>query len=92
MEEFSANNATSETTKISLLFANIGFNPQLDFTLLPTSTTAATTNSETFAQRIINVHNQLKTEIRFQQGQHEQYAKNTRIPATAYKVGDQVWL
>lgn len=85
MAESSVNHAGSETTKVFPFFDNIGFNPRLDFTLLPMRTSTAATNLETFAHQMMDVHNQLRTEIRFSHDQYQYYANTSRIPARVTK-------
>lgn len=93
--EFSANNWDSETTGVSPFFANKGFHPRMgieppDLTEEPAQAEVGVANE--IADHMEQVHDHLRSQMRFAQARQEHYANQSREPEPRYQVGDKVYL
>jgi len=92
LAEFAANNAASETTRISPFFALYGFAPKMTVTLGSPATSPETVNANEKMETMRKIHEHLQTEMRYSQDQQEEGANSRRLPAPRLEVGDEVWL
>lgn len=92
LAEFAANNAASEATSISPFFANHGYNPKFNFDLSQPTSNPDTVDAEAVATTMNQVHDFLRSEMRYSQDRYETSTNSSRLPAPRYKVGDMVWL
>ena len=89
LAKFAANNAVSESSRMTLFFANKGFHSRLSFDLSqPTSYQEA----QDLAQHMNNIIKQLRANLLTFQEAQRSAANIHRTLAPAYQVGDQVWL
>ena len=87
LAEFAANNAVSESSKITPFFANKGFYPRLSLDLFqPTSNQEA----QDLAQHMNNIIEQLKAYLLMSQEAQRSAANFHRVLASFYQVGNQV--
>ena len=84
MAEFAYNNTVSATTGITPFFALYGQNPA---TKTPTPDIL-----EEWANQLENLNTYLKSEMVYAQETQVEQADKDRLPATAYKIRDEVWL
>lgn len=97
MAEFTANNAVSETTQVTPFFANsgqhprMGFEPPTDLPRPPYQRGQALSANE-FVQKMSDLQDFLREEMRWAQAVYESNANRHRSPAPAYQVGDLVML
>jgi hypothetical protein len=98
LAEFTANNTTSETTRVSPFFANYGQNPRMGFEPVqerPRSTPYVHVQRDAataFGERMQRIDEFLRETMAYAQEQHADQANRRRTPAPAYQVGDWVWL
>ncbi len=99
LAEFAKNNTYSETIKTSPFFANYGFHPRLG--LEPGSessiqgdqrTRAQLVAAESFASKMDDILGYLRQEMTTSQSSQEHQANAHRRAASAFKVGDLIWL
>ena len=89
LAEFAASNAVSESTRMTLFFANIGFHSRLNLNLSqPTSNQEA----QDLAQHMNDIIEQLKANLLTSQEAQRSAANLHRIPSSFYQVRNQVWL
>jgi hypothetical protein len=89
LAEFAYNNAPSETTGVSLFFANKGYNPAVTVHPEHDITNLAALD---LAVDLQELHVVLKEEIRNAQLRYQVAADRRRIPAPDFKVGDEVYV
>ena len=93
MAEFAANNQVSETSGVSPLFANYGYDPHMDLFEEPQPVNSnSEIPSRQFVDAMQEIHHHLRAEISFAQDRQQEYADRGRIPAPHFHVGDTVWL
>jgi Integrase core domain len=98
LAEFTANNWTSESTKCSPFYADIGRHPRTGYEPpRPTVNTSVRVRRETEAadalvQRLQKIEEQLKSNMTWAQSQQEKNANRHRTPQPAYQIGDMVYL
>ena len=97
MAEFTANNSTSETTRVSPFLANYGQHPRMGFeppteTRRPAYQRVQAQAANEFVENMARIQEHLSQEMRWAQLVYEDNANRRRIPAPAYQVGDDVWL
>lgn len=99
LAEFAANNAVNESTGMTPFFANHGFHPRMSFTIpKPTDPEASkyvrneALKGNAFADRMETILTELRTNLSSAQRSYEFQANKHRVPAPAYRAGDQVWL
>jgi len=91
--EFASNNHTSETTAVSLFFANLGYEPHWHFDLsayLPNQ--AEDQRVRSAAKALSEIHDHLRSEMHRAQRHFQETTDTHRLPAPEYQVGDLVWL
>ena len=99
LAEYAANNAVSSSTGVSPFFANKGFHPKMSFgPPRPISSSASTylreqnSQANDFVQKMEEILDILRTNLRAAQAKYEASANANRSAAPAYRVGDQVFL
>ena len=92
LAEFATNNHASSTTGISPFFTVYGTNPRFDFGPPEPATDRSSTDAESFASRIEEIHDYLRAEMSFAQALYAEAANSRRSPAPNYKPGDLVWV
>ncbi len=97
MAEFTANNSTSESTRMSPFLANYGQHPRLGFEPptekpRPTYQHSQVRDANRFVESMQDITEYLREEMGWAQAVYEEKANRNRIPAPAYQVGDLVWL
>jgi hypothetical protein len=99
LAEFAANNAPSETTKVSPFYATKGYNPRMSFDIRPAKNEARNPKEVEERKRALRlathlkeVWEQLREQIGLAQTRMERFADRNRKPAPAYKPKDKVWL
>ncbi|KAI1509876.1 Chromo domain containing protein [Pyrenophora tritici-repentis] len=99
--EFEANSSTSSTTGKSPFFATKGYNPRSGIEPPAPAPGAATLtapaqqerlNADAFADRMKTLQDELRASMQWAQAKQAEYANEGRLPAPAFKVGDQVML
>ena len=93
LAEFVGNNTESETTKVTLFFANKGFHLRMSFepnNSPPTNTNKL--NADAFATRMKDIQNILRGHMLLAQADHKKHANRHRGTAPQYREGDLVWL
>jgi len=91
--EFASNNHTLQTTAVSPVFANLGYDPRWQFELsayLPNQ--AENQQLRSVAKALSEIHDHLRTEIHRAQLCYQETAGTYRFPAPDYQVGDLGWL
>jgi hypothetical protein len=93
LAEFSANNHASETTGMSLFFANLGYDSLWQFNLSQPSQATPTQDrpATDVARTMIEITNHLKTEMHRAQLRQQEQADRRRAFASNFKIGDKVW-
>jgi hypothetical protein len=99
MAEFSANNLASASTGMSPFFANKGFHPRMSFGPprplardIPKRIREQEEQGNAFATKMEQIMESLRTNLINARAAQEQQANKSRIPAPAYRAGDQVFL
>lgn len=92
MAEFAANNAISDSTTVSLFFANYGFNLRLNWNHDNEPNHDENQDTTTFANTMEKLHDQLRAEMSRAQTIQANNANTKRTPAPAYQIGDAVLL
>jgi len=92
LAEFAGNNQVSDTTTLSLFFANLGFHPRYDFELDIREDTADEHQAQTAAERLELIHEVVRTEMRYAQLRQAEGADAHRTHAPAFRPGDLVWV
>ena len=89
LAEFPANNAVSESSRMTLYFANKSFHSRLSLNL---SQSASNQEAQDLVQHMNNVIEQLKANLLTSQEAQQSAANLHRVPPQSYQVRDQVWL
>jgi hypothetical protein len=97
MAEFTYNNTTSETTKVSPFLADSGQHPRMGFepptdTPRPHYQALQAREANEFVKTMADLDEHLKSEMKWAQAVYESNANRNRTPAPAYQVGDYVYL
>lgn len=92
LAEFAANNHVSETTTVSPFFANYGFDPRCSFELDIRQDNPEEIEAQQTAEALADIHDVVRSEMRFAQARHQANADRNRVPAPAFQPGDRVWL
>ena len=92
MAEFAYNNTVSATTGITPFFAFYGQHPRWIIKQNPASKTPTPPIFEEWANQLENLNAYLKSEMVYAQVTQGEPADRDRLPAPAYKIGDEVWL
>jgi hypothetical protein len=97
MAEFTANNASSESTGVSPFLANSGQHPRLGFELptgipRPRPQRLQAQEANSFVDRMSDLQAYLQNEMLWAQAVYTEKANKKRQPAPAYQVGDKVWI
>jgi len=91
--EFISNNRTSETTAVSLFFANLGYDPRWQFDLSASLPNQAEDQQVRSAVKALSeIHDHLRMEMHRAQLCYHETADTHRLPTLDYQVGDLVWL
>lgn len=96
--EFAANNHISETTHVTLFYANFGHHPRFGVeppTSLPPMLPKArmdVNSADEFADTMEQLHTYLKERMTWAQATYERSVAKRRVPTPLYKLGDEVWL
>src|SRR5260221_4303920 len=85
LAEFTYNNATNETTRVSLFFANKGYHPS--FAVEPNEQ-GSSPEAQCFILDLNNLQMELKQSIVRAQEHYQKYADKHRSPAPPLKIGD----
>jgi transposase InsO family protein len=88
--EFCYNNTKSETTGATPFFANFGYHPPFQPDLAETNKTTPDVSS--YVSALTNLHEELRSEIKYAQMGHAEQANKGRQPDPILKPGDKVWL
>ena len=89
LAEFTQNNSQSDSSGMSLFFANKGFYPQLSIT--PTSE-ACNQDAMEISGEMTQILEQLQAELRLSQEAQAHAANLYQVPSLSYQTGDLVWL
>ena len=89
LAEFSYNNAPNATTRVSLFFANKGYDPGI--TIYPEYKLASSCAHQ-FVTDLSELHEELRKAILSSQEQYQCSADKNRIPPPNFKVGDKVYI
>ena len=92
LAEFAANNQVSDTLGISPFFANLGFHPRCSFELDVRQDNPEEIDAQRFATHLSEIHDVVRSEMRFAQARYQENADRHRVAAPAFQPGDQVWL
>ena len=90
LAEFAGNNLISETTTMSPFFANFGFHPKWNFELDIRVDNRDEIAAQTTAERLNNIHDVARSEMRYAQTRQQDNTDNHRVPAPAFQPGDLV--
>jgi hypothetical protein len=88
--EFCYNNTKSETTGATPFFVNFGYYPHFQPDLAETNNTTPDVSS--YVSALTNLHEELRSEIKYTQMGHAEQANKGRQPDPILKHGDKVWL
>ena len=80
MAEFAANNQVSATTQATPFFSNYGFHPKFTVSIKTHKSSPPNLDAKTFALKMQDLHNQLKSNIRSAQDQQEEAVNAKRNP------------
>src|SRR6266481_3635591 len=89
LAEFAYNNATNETTGVSLFFANKGYHPS--FAMEPNEQVSSP-EAQHFILDLDDLHMELKQSITRAQEHYQKYADEHRSPAPPLKIGNRVYV
>ena len=89
MAEFAYNNSIHAPTKVTSFFANYGFHPCLNISILVISVNLSV---EMCARTLQDVHRDLSLELLVVGEQYKDQADRRRLVAPPFTVGDMVWL
>src|SRR5258705_6939620 len=89
LAEFTYNNATNETTGVSLFFTNKGYHPS--FATEPNEQVSSP-EAQCFISDLDNLHTELKWSITRAQEHYQKYADEHHSPAPPLKIGNQVYV
>jgi len=92
LAEFAGNNQVSDTTTMSLFFANCGFHPHYDFQLDIRIDAAEEGEAQTAAERLKLIHEVARTKMRYVQLRQAEGADAHRTHAPAFQPGDLMWV
>ncbi|KAI0992699.1 hypothetical protein K3495_g15486 [Podosphaera aphanis] len=92
LAEFSYNNSISSSTKVSPFFANYGFNPRYQIFTRSTDYAFKSVEIKHFQQRLKQLEDYIKAEIRYAQDIAAENSNVHRLPPPIFKKGDRVWL
>ena len=82
----------SETTNMTLFFANKGFHPCMGFEPLATPTEPQALKVDEWANHMQELQKDLQEAMLFAQARHAANTDASHQPAPVYQVGDEVWL
>src|SRR5258706_14872762 len=89
LAEFAYNNATNETTRVSLFFANKGYHPSL---MAEPNVQVSSIGAQCFISDLDDLHTELKWSIAKAQERYQKYADEHHSPAPLLKIGNQVYV
>ena len=92
MAEFAYNNTVSATTGITPFLALYGQHPRWIIKQNPTTKAPTPAVLEEWANQLENLNTSLKSDMVYAQAIQAEQADKDRLPAPAYKFGDEVWL
>ena len=93
LAEFTANLHSSESTRLSPFFANYGFHPRVGFEpVRPANNLPATRDAESFARKMSDITDFLRSEMTAAQARQELQSNRHRTPARRFRLGQLVWL
>ena len=92
MAEFAYNNTVSATTGITPFFALYGQHPRWIIKQNPATKTPTPAILQEWANQLENLNTYLISEMIYAQATQAEQADTDRLPATAYKIEDEVWL
>jgi hypothetical protein len=90
LAEFSANSLSSETTRITLFFANYGFYPRLGIEPYEVPDMPTARRADTFANYMATILKFLREQILLVQACYEDSANRTRSTAPKFEVNQLV--
>ena len=89
MAEFAYNNSIHASTKVSPLFANYGFHPRFNISIMEISVNPS---AERRAHTLQNIHRDLSLELCAIGKQYKAHADRHRLVVPTFVVDDMVWL
>ena len=90
--EFAFNNTVNATIGMTPFFANYQQHPRWELHLKPSSPGSIVPEVQTYVNRLKDLVEYLRLEIRYQQEAQMEFANKTRKPPPDFQVGDEVWL
>ena len=92
MAEFAYNNTVSSTTGITPFLALYGQHPRWIIKQNPTTKAHTPAVLKEWANQLENLNTYVKSEMVYAQAIQAEQADKDRLPAPAYKIGDELWL
>ena len=89
LAEFSFNNSINSSTQQTPFFANLGYHPNFNITIIDQTTNPSATD---LATRLDIIHSELRTELSHSNDYMAKQYNKHHLPQPSFQIGDLVWL